>query len=93
MTWKLGWGAGEAENEGECSVKDTLLPVNFNKYWSSTCDVLGTFKELEDSSEAKTYLRGVHALLWAEWRWQSCSDLVNLFTQTLGWLKGYSSHC
>lgn len=42
-------------------VKDIQAPVNFNKYWSSTYDVLGTFKELEDSSEAKTYLRGVRA--------------------------------
>lgn len=58
-------------------VKDIQAPVNFGKYWSSTYDVLGTFKVLEDSSEYKrqrpTFM--VFVLLWAEWEGQSCSDL------------------
>lgn len=61
MTWKLGWGAGEAETRANVQVKDIQAPVNFNKYWSTPVMMLGTFKELEDSSEAKTYSRGVRA--------------------------------
>ena len=58
-------------------VKDIQAPVNFSKYWSSTYDVLGTFKVLEDSSEYKRQRPTfrVFVLLWAEWEGQSCSDL------------------
>lgn len=58
-------------------VKEIQAPVNFNKYLSSTHDVLGIFKVLEDSTEYKrqrpTFM--VFVFLWAEWEGQSCSDL------------------